>query len=93
MENQELSELKELIQRLEQRIRVLETKPVVIEKKEFIDVFDILKCRKYIFDTFYSQDAEPTIAMNSFAFWFDTNAPAYYLLFNFKGTQKKVALT
>jgi len=43
---------------------------------------------------FYSQDAEPDVGKNSYAFWNDTDGgPAYYLVANFNGTQVKVALT
>ena len=44
--------------------------------------------------TLYYQDAEPTIADNTFAMWVDTNAgPKYYMIANFGGTQKKVEFT
>jgi len=42
----------------------------------------------------YNQDAEPTIGENQIALWIDSDGgPVYYLLGNFDGTQKKVALT
>ena len=41
----------------------------------------------------YAQDDEPTIPVNTFAFWVDTDAgPLYYLIWNYGGTQVKVAL-
>lgn len=44
--------------------------------------------------TYYAQDAEPVIALNTMALWKDTDgSPNYYLLANFDGTQKKVELT
>jgi hypothetical protein len=44
--------------------------------------------------SFYDQNAEPSLANNTFAFWKDADgAPDYYLVANFGGTQKKVALT
>jgi hypothetical protein len=94
-----VEELRQHIEGLEDRIKTLEDKGQDFKdtqigiRKDFINIFDIVKCRRFIFDTFYSQASEPIIPINSFAFWYDTDAPAYYLLFNFNGTQKKVALT
>ena len=42
----------------------------------------------------YNQNAEPTIGDNQIALWIDADGgPAYYLVANFDGTQKTVALT
>jgi hypothetical protein len=42
----------------------------------------------------YSQDDEPDIPNNTIALWIDTDgSPDYYLVADFGGTQKKVALT
>jgi len=42
----------------------------------------------------YNQNAEPTIGDNQMALWIDADGgPLYYLLANFDGSQKKVALT
>ena len=42
---------------------------------------------------FYNQNSEPTLKTNDWCFWLDADGVAYYLVANFNGTQKKVALT
>jgi hypothetical protein len=50
MEDQKINELQQVVERLEERIRVLETKNTEIQvvKKEFLPFYDILKVYKLI---------------------------------------------
>ncbi|MDD5220146.1 MAG: hypothetical protein PHV11_06250 [Candidatus Bipolaricaulis sp.] len=87
-------ELENKIKELEEKITELE-KPKPLEKKEeFYDIkfYPLLKVDSLFLKT-YNQAAEPTILANSMAFWLESETPAYYLIYNFNGTQKKVALT
>lgn len=99
---------KELQQKLEQSIADLNERIMSIEKKQGVNPtnnietkiekksiteFDLIKVNKIVFDSFYYQNDEPTIPLNSFSFWYDADGTAYYLIFNFNGTQKKVSLT
>lgn len=57
--------------------------------KDLINVFNYIKYNP----RFYSQNEEPTLLTNEFAFWKDLNAgPKYYIVVNISGTQKKVEL-
>ena len=92
-------ELRQYMERLEDRIRELEQRKDperVLDERQFEDIkfFPLLKIDKLIFTGIHNQNAEPTIPANSIAFWIDADGgPAYYIIFNYNGTAKKVALT
>ena len=87
-------ELENKINELEEKITKLEKPKDPLKKEEFYDIkfYPLLKVDR-LFLKLYNQAAEPTINANSMAFWLESGTPAYYLIYNFNGTKKKVALT
>jgi hypothetical protein len=93
-----IEEIRLYAEQLETRIKALEDmkgeSQIQIETKPLINIFEVIKTNKLIFDGFYSQTTAPTILLNSMAFWKNTTGGGtYFLIFNFNGTQKTVALT
>jgi len=93
-QQEQIDNLKKQIEILEEKVGGLSITPKVTNKAfEDIKMYPNLKVDSLVLK-YYNQDAEPDILANTIALWIDSDGgPAYYLIYNFNGTAKKVALT
>jgi len=92
---EQINSLRTHLESLEGKMGGMKTPTVGLAKKNFQDIkmYPNLKVDSLILK-YYNQATEPAIQTNSIALWIDSDGgPAYYIIYNFNGTAKKVALT